>query len=254
MDCLKEYNNLYFQNIKYLGARMNTKISTVLYLKVGDVSVTKLENQKREELVSGIKKYPVSKSYLTKTGFVDDFQADLAHHGGVNKALFLLTKKTYENINKHFKDSFDMTNMAYFGENLILDEICEKDICIGDILKIGEAKVQITQPRQPCWKLSANTQKKEMTNLIFQNGYTGFYAKVLIEGNICQNDDVILESRVNHNLTIEKLNKIIVDPKIDLNLTEEAINCEDLGYQFKNSLKKRFELGDLDNQFSFYHT
>ena len=43
---------------------MATKISNVLYIKVGNVTVTKLENQKRQELISGIKKYPVSKAYL----------------------------------------------------------------------------------------------------------------------------------------------------------------------------------------------
>ena len=57
---------------------------------------------------------------------------------------------------------FDMKNMAHFGENLILSDICEKDICVGDILKIGQTRVQITQPRQPCWKLSANTNEKSM--------------------------------------------------------------------------------------------
>ncbi|WP_418185823.1 MOSC domain-containing protein [Aliarcobacter vitoriensis] len=233
---------------------MATKISTILYIKVGNVTITKLENQKRQELVSGIKKYPVSKAYLSKNGFIDDFQADLLHHGGVNKALFLFSKLTYQNINSHFNNSFDMTNMAYFGENLILDEICEKDICIGDILKIGDAQVQITQPRQPCWKLSANTEQKNMTKFIFESGFTGFYAKVLKEGNISKGDEIYLESRINPELTIEKLNKIIVNPMIDENLTLKALNCEELGYQFKNSLQKRYEMGDKDEQFSYYHT
>ena len=233
---------------------MSTKISNVLYIKVGNVTVTKLENQKRQELVSGIKKYPVGKAYLTKIGFADDFQADLIHHGGENKALFLFSSLTYEKISSFFDNSFDMTNIAFFGENLILDKICEKDICIGDILKIGQAKVQITQPRQPCWKLSANTQKNNMTKFIFETGLTGFYVKVLKEGQISQNDDVILEERKNPNLTIEKLNQIIVEPKIDINLTKEALVCEDLGYQFKNSLTKRYELEDKDKQFLSYHT
>ena len=52
---------------------MNEKISNVLYIKTGIVSTTKLENSKRGELISGIKKYPVSKVYLTKTGFKEDF-------------------------------------------------------------------------------------------------------------------------------------------------------------------------------------
>ena len=233
---------------------MAIKISKVLYLKVGVVTVTKLENQKRYELVSAIKKYPVEKAFLTKTGFKADFQADLLHHGGINKALFLFSKLTYEKINLNFKNNFDMTNMAYFGENLILDEICEKDICIADILKIGNSIVQITQPRQPCYKLSLNTNQKSMTKFIFESGFTGFYAKVLKEGEIAKNDEVFLVSRTNPNLTIEKLNQLIVNPMIDEKLTIKALSCDDLGLAFKNSLQKRYELGDKDEQFSHYHT
>ena len=183
---------------------MNEKISNVLYIKVGKVSTTKIEN-KRSELVSGIKKYPVLKAYLTKTGFKNDEQGDLLHHGGINKALFLFSALTYKKINSFFNDSFEMTDMAYFGENLILSNICEEDICIGDILKIGQTKVQITQPRQPCWKLSANTNEQDMTKIIFDNGLTGWYAKVLEEGFICQNDEVILEKRINPTLNINIL-------------------------------------------------
>jgi MOSC domain-containing protein YiiM len=232
---------------------MNEKISNVLYVKVGKVTTTKIEN-KRNELVSGIKKYPVSKAYLTKTGFKEDSQADLLHHGGENKALFLFSALTYEKINSFFNNSFNMTNMAYFGENLILSNISEKDICIGDILKIGQSKVQITQPRQPCWKLSANTNEKNMTNFIFNSGLTGWYAKVLEEGIICQNDDVILEKRVNPNLSIEKLNQLIINPMSDEKLTLEALKCEDLGKAFFESLSKRYNLKEKDDQFSFYHT
>ena len=232
---------------------MNEKISNVLYVKVGKVTTTKIEN-KRNELVSGIKKYPVSKAYLTKTGFKEDFQADLLHHGGENKALFLFSAITYEKINSFFNNSFDMKNMSYFGENLILSNISEKDICIGDILKIGQSKVQITQPRQPCWKLSANTNEKNMTNFIFNSGLTGWYAKVLEEGIICQNDEVILEKRVNSNLNIEKLNQLIINPMSDEKLTLEALKCEDLGKAFFESLSKRYNLKEKDDQFSFYHT
>ena len=233
---------------------MNEKISNVLYVKVGKVSTTKLENNKRNELVSGIKKYPVSKAYLTKTGFKEDEQGDLLHHGGENKALFLFSSITYKKINSYFNNSFDMTDMAYFGENLILSNICEEDICIGDILKIGQTKVQVTQARQPCWKLSANTNQKEMTKFIFDSGLTGWYAKVLEEGFIRQNDDVILEKRINPNLNIKKLNELIINPMSDESLTIEALNCKELGKAFFESLSKRHKLKDKDEQFSFYHT
>ena len=233
---------------------MNEKISNVLYVKVGKVSTTKLENNKRNELVSGIKKYPVSKAYLTKTGFKEDEQGDLLHHGGENKALFLFSSITYKKINSYFNNSFDMTDMAYFGENLILSNICEEDICIGDILKIGQTKVQVTQARQPCWKLSANTNQKEMTKFIFDSGLTGWYAKVLEEGFICQNDEVILEKRVNPTLNIKKLNELIINPMSDESLTIEALNCKELGKAFFESLSKRYKLKEKDDQFSYYHT
>ena len=229
------------------------KIANVLYVKVGVVTSTKLENNKRTELISGIKKYPVSKAYLTKTGFKEDFQADLLHHGGVNKALFLFSALTYEKINSFYDNIFDMKNMAHFGENLILSDICEKDICVGDILKIGQTRVQITQPRQPCWKLSANTNQKNMTKFIFDSGLTGWYAKVLQEGNISVDDEVILEKRTYPNLNIEKLNQLIINPMLDEKLILEALNCAQLGKAFMESLSKRYKLKDKDEQFSFYH-
>lgn len=225
----------------------------VLFIKVGKVTTTKLENQKREELVSAIKKYPVQNAYLTKTGFKEDEQADLRHHGGENKALFLFAKTTYEKINKECKTEFEIDGVSHFGENLILSNIDEKTVCIGDIYKVGEAIIQITQPRQPCWKLSANTNQKEMTKFIFDSGFTGFYAKVLKEGEISKNDEVILEKRINPNLTIEKLNQLIAFPISDESLVLEALNCKDLGKPFLESLAKKYKLKEKDEQFLSYH-
>ena len=233
---------------------MSIKIADVLFLKVGIVTTTALLDNKREELISGIKKSPVNSSYLTKTGFKDDSQGDTLHHGGENKALFLFCASTYEKINSSFDNKFDMTETAFFGENLLLSQVSEEDICVGDILKIGQTIVQITQPRQPCWKLSANTNEKNMTRFIFNSGLTGFYAKVLEEGNISQNDEVILEKRNHPNLSIKKLNEIIVNPMSDEKLTLEALDCSDLGRAFYNSLKKRYDLKEKDDQFSYYHT
>lgn len=93
-----------------------------------------------------------------------------------------------------------------------------------------------------------------MTKFIFDNGLTSWYAKVLEEGIICQNDEVILQDRKHPNLTIEKLNKLIVNPMSDETISLEALNCEDLGKQFFESLSKRFKLKDKDDQFSYYHT
>lgn len=232
---------------------MKKSISKVLFLKVGEVKVTILENKKKE-LVSGIKKYPISEAYLTKIGFKNDFQADLKHHGGENKAIFMLSKLTYEKINKELNSDFKYDGVAHFGENIVFDNICEEDICVGDIYFLGDTKIQITQPRQPCWKLSANTNIKEMTKFIFNSGLTGWYAKVLEEGMVKQNDDFILEQRFEPDFKISTLNRLILNPLENKNITQKAINSELLGRAFKKSLEKRFLLRDKDTQFDNYHS
>lgn len=230
------------------------EVVKVLYLKVGKVQKSPLEGIKRKELISAIKKYPVEKAFLTKTGFKEDEQADLVHHGGENKALFLFSEKTYEKISKECNISFEIDQMAHFGENLILSNISEEDICIGDIYEIGQSQIQITQPRQPCWKLSANTNQKKMTKFIFDSGYTGWYAKVLKEGTICKEDEMKLIKRQEDDLSIELLNKLIVNPSFNMALTKKAIESEFLGKAFKESLKKRYQLKEEDKQFEVYHT
>ena len=92
----------------------------VLYVKVGQIATTPLENSARKELVTGMKKHPVAKAYLTKTGFNTDAQADLEHHGGENKALFSMDTKTYESINTLCQTKFAYDEVAHFGENLII--------------------------------------------------------------------------------------------------------------------------------------
>ena len=232
---------------------MHTQIN-VLYIKVGNITKTALKDTKRKELISGIKKSPVAKAYLTKTGFLTDKQADLAHHGGENKALFLFSQDTFYKINQACKTDFSIDTVAYFGENLILSNICEEDVFIGDIYQIGDTLVQITQPRQPCWKLSANTGVKEMTKFIFQSGYTGWYAKVLQEGSIAQNDSMNLIKRVENELSISVLNKLMLHPNFNERLTKKAISSQLLGKPFLESLQKRFHFKENDEQFKVYHT
>ncbi len=144
--------------------------------------------------------------------------------------------------------------MSHFGENVVLSNINEDDICIGDVYKIGETIIQITQPRQPCWKLSANTNKKEMTKFIFESGLTGWYAKVIKEGVIRKNDMFELIQRVEEKLNISILNKLIVNPSIDIGLAKKAIESKYLGKAFQNSLNKRVQAKEKDTQFEVYHT
>ncbi len=230
---------------------MSETVCEVLYVKVGQVKTTPLENSARKELVTGMKKHPVPHAYLTKTGFDSDAQADLEHHGGENKALFCMDTQTYQTINTLCQTDFAYDEVAHFGENLIISNVVQKEICVGDIYTIGEAVVQVTQPRQPCWKLSASTNVKKMTAVIFQHGLTGWYSKVLKEGTVRQNDTMVLQERAYPNLNIELLNQLIINPLVNEDVTLEALACEELGKPFKESLQKRYDSKGEDEQFAY---
>ncbi len=229
---------------------MQQPFSTLLALKVGAVQTTPLPDSNRNTMVSAIIKQPVQSATVSTLGLNGDEHGDPAHHGGIYKAVFMLGTKTYAAINALCGETFDPLLATQFGENMVFSDIGEEDICVGDILRVGQVRLCITQPRQPCWKLSASTHIATMTQTIYRHGHTGWYAKVLHEGHVHVNDPIILEERPFTHLTIRALNQSLLEQKIHQALIQEALTCGDLGPSFKNALAKKAgdEVVDLSYQ------
>ena len=106
-----------------------------------------------KEITSGICKQPVTKElFLTKMGFEGDGVADLKHHGGLDKAVCVYSIDHYP----YWEEVLGIKmSYAAFGENLSVSNLHEDEVCIGDVFKLGEAIVQVSQPRQPCRTLAA---------------------------------------------------------------------------------------------------
>ncbi len=203
--------------------------------------------------LSGINKELVQKLTITKDGIVGNEVADKLHHGNQNKAIMFMSKLTYGKLNELCDVNFNYNDTAFYGENIVVDSVDEDDICVGDVLKIGEVLLEVSQPRQPCWKLSSATLIKDMTTKIYKNGLTGWYARVLKEGEITQGNSIKLEQRCHPNLSIKNLNMLIQDPSSNKTLTKEALECEKLGYQFRDSLRARAKLGCAKDEPFAYH-
>src|SRR5699024_2392298 len=89
------------------------------------------------------------KLWLSPTGLESDEIGDTVAHGGPEKALFAYPEKHYN----YWKKDLEMEiNTGAMGENLVIEGIDETDVCIGDTYEIGDALVEVSQPRQPCWK------------------------------------------------------------------------------------------------------
>ncbi|GJM69032.1 hypothetical protein HMSSN036_12480 [Paenibacillus macerans] len=85
----------------------------------------------------------------------------------------------------------------------------EDDICIGDMFRLGEAVVQVSQPRQPCFKLGVKHGMPELSLKVQQTGYTGYYFRVVQEGQVVPGDSLILTERHTAGVTLSFANRIM---------------------------------------------
>ena len=144
---------------------------------------------------TGFFKTPITgKVWLSATNLDGDRQADLENHGGLEKAVLAYAASHYP----QWRTDLQLPEMAYgaFGENLTVVGQTEADVCIGDIYELGEAQLQVSQPRQPCWKLSRRWRIADLAQQVVKNGRSGWYFRVLKEGYIEANQALVLPS--NH--------------------------------------------------------
>lgn len=130
---------------------------------------------------TGFFKEPVTgRIYLGRTNLVGDGQADLVLHGGTEKAVLAYAAKHYP----EWRQELNLPDLPYgaFGENFTTSLQTEEDVCIGDIFAVGEAKIQVSQPREPCWKLARRWRIKDLPKRVIASGRSGWYFRVLSEG------------------------------------------------------------------------
>ena len=118
-----------------------------------------------------------------------DGQGDLRVHGGTYKAIYGYPVEHYT----YWQEQLSRSNLSYgqFGENLTVEGMLEDAVHIGDVFQIGTAvKLQITQPRVPCFKLAYKMGLPEFPKQFLESRRVGFYFRVLEEGEIAAGDAV----------------------------------------------------------------
>ena len=193
---------------------------------------------------TAIFKMPVKeKVWLTKTGFVGDEQADLKHHGGEDKAVCVYSYEHYAYWETVF--GAPLPNAA-FGENLTVQGMLESELHIGDIFQIGEALVQITQPRQPCYKLIARYGIKEFPIHMQDKGYTGFYLRVLKEGYIDGNSNITRVTLDENQISIDFANQMMHHDQQNFSEIKKILTVDALSANWRKTFMKRLEGENTD--------
>lgn len=182
------------------------------------------------------KEQSVGSVFLTVQGFEGDGQADRKNHGGKDKAVLLYPFVHYDFWKKHYGQSFSLPS---FGENITISEITEEDVKLGDVFSMGEAVIQISQPRHPCYKIAAFNKLKDITAKVTKTGYSGFYGRVLEEGRVDRDSKLILMERRQDQLSIAEIFNVSARPSKDVLTIEKVMASEYAAESLKEEMKRK---------------
>lgn len=148
------------------------------------------------------------------TNLAGDEQADLENHGGPDKAVCVYSAAHYP----HWEQELGISPLPYgaFGENLSIATLTERDLCIGDVWEIGTARFQVSQPRQPCWKMARRWRMADLPARVITQGRTGWYFRVLREGEISAAMPLQLIERPFPDWPVSRANEVFYFQKNDV--------------------------------------
>lgn len=184
-------------------------------------------------------KEPVSGPvWLGREGFEGDEQADRRFHGGPDKAALVYSA---DHLPVWEKTVF-FTDLPYgaFGENISVSGMVEADVCIGDVYTLGEARVQVSQPRQPCWKQARRWRIHDLVVKVNRTGRSGWYLRVLREGHVKAGDRFVLEERPHSDWTVARANQLLHFNKTDVEGARELALLPALAEAWRRDLRRRF--------------
>lgn len=190
--------------------------------------------------VSGIWKSPVfGRLQLDLTNLDGDAQADLKNHGGPDKAICCYAAEHYPGWRGTLEKSESEFPFGAFGENWTLTGMTEDIICIGDTYTVGTARVQVSQPRMPCWKLGRRWKLPDLHSQVRDSGHTGWYLRVLETGEVGPGDMLSLLERPQPEWTVARINDAMYVQKDDEALSYELGRLPLLAEAWRSPFRRR---------------
>ena len=175
-----------------------------------------------QKVETGIYKYAVNKPiFLGFEDVVNDHVIDRRYHGGSDKACYLYSADHYPFWQNKYPNQDWKWGM--FGENLTVSGLSESEIRIGDRFQIGDAVVQVTQPRQPCFKLGVRFGDQSVVSDFWTLPYPGVYVRVLLPGEVKTGDEIIRIESNSESLSLSQVFSIFRSNNENHELMQKAI-------------------------------
>ena len=204
---------------------------------------SKMKTMRNLSITTGIYKQPrLDRVYCTSTGLESD-EHDLTFHGGIDKAVHQYCPSHYSSWAADFPDQRNAFEVGGFGENLVCSGgMNERNVCIGDIYRVGDeqdgAELQVSLPRQPCFKLNHRFGIKNFAAQTWKKSRTGWYYRVLKEGWMQAGDPIVLVERKHPQWTIERIQEYLHRDKTNLEKLEELEKIDEFGNECKEAFKR----------------
>jgi ferredoxin-NADP reductase/MOSC domain-containing protein YiiM len=184
---------------------------------------------------TAIWKSPVPRRVFARRLNLDgDGQADLAGHGGEQRAVMVYQLEAY----RHWESYLGRNDFEYgqFGENFTVDGLVDDEVCIGDRYRIGGAVFEVTAPRVTCYRLGIRMNDPQMPALLVSHHRPGFYFRVIEEGEVGAGDDIMKVSDGPGKITVAEIDSLLYLPNHKRDRIAIAARIPALSPGWKSSL------------------
>jgi len=194
-------------------------------------------------VTTGIFKQPTAgRVALRKLNLDGDRQADLTVHGGEYKAVYCYPVAHYDYWTRELPGQH--LPMGMFGENFTTDGLLEDSVYIGDQFSVGSAKVTVTQPRLPCYKLGVRFQSDDMVKRFLASGRTGFYLAVTHEEEVGGDDEINVIARDPNRVPVSEITRLYIAKRYaddDVASVDRALRVGALPESWKEYFRERLQ-------------
>jgi len=191
-----------------------------------------------EPVSTGIFKTPVEgRVHVGRLGLDGDGQADLSVHGGPDKAVYVYSLAN----TLHWRAELERDDLGpgAMGENLTIADLSEDHVHVGDVFRVGSALVQVSQPRDPCFKLAFKLGLPGFPKQFLRSGRVGFYLRVLEEGELGAGDRLECMEPDPAAISIRELSHIMHFDRNGTESARRALGVDALADAWRRPLEKR---------------
>ena len=202
-----------------------------------NVSQPKEVSYNGQRIKTGIFKEPVAgRTMMRRLNLDGDGQGDPSVHGGIHKAVYVYPIEHYN----YWKGELDRDDLTYgkFGENLTVEDMLEDTVHIGDVFRIGEALVEVSQPRVPCFKLGIKMRDPQIVKPFLRSERVGFYVRVLEEGEVGAGDAIERTKVGEGQMTVKEIVHLRHFDITNMEAAEKAANLPALTPSWRDAFEE----------------